>query len=96
MTIPAPSNDNRVVSAPMFKLSLQSIAPGVFSSERLVAFLNAAGEEQYALVDVSFVNEGAQPWLEVRGRIEGGTALIAIPSDGTRVRVPANVVQELK
>jgi ABC-type taurine transport system ATPase subunit len=95
MTIPSPSHDKRVVSSGMFKLSLNSIAPGVFSSERLVAFQDATGETHYALVDVSFVNEGMQPWLEVRGNIEGGTALIALPNDGTRVRVPSTEVQAL-
>jgi hypothetical protein len=95
MSIPRNPHSMAVGSAPMFKLSLQSIAPGVFSSERLVAFIDASGEEQYALVDASFVNEGEHPWLEVRARVDGPIALIALPTDGTRIRVAADRVQEL-
>ena len=94
MSIPAQTNDNLVAFLPMLKLSLDFIGPGVFSSERLVRFLDSSGEQQTALVDALLVHEQGQ-WLEVRGQMQDEeTALISMPTDGTRVIVRRGLVVE--
>lgn len=84
-----------VRSFPMFRLSCTT-EPGLFTNERLVHFTDALGERQSALVDRGFVlEEGGTAWLRVRGFAEGSTVVIALPNDGSRVRVPAAEVEEL-
>jgi hypothetical protein len=89
-----PSNPNliRVVPGPMFRLYC-SVAPGVFSNERLIHSNDASGAKQSALVDRDVVHGDERSWVLVRGVNEGSTVVVALPGDGSRVRVPATSVE---
>jgi hypothetical protein len=73
-----------------------TVGPGVFSHERLIRFKDADGRDQSALVDQGFVRSTSnQFWLEVRGEMYGATAIVAMPNDGSRVRVPLSEVEAI-
>jgi hypothetical protein len=83
-----------VVSWTMFRLFCK-VGPGVFSNERLIQFLDATGQPHSALVDKEFVEEqaGNRSWIWVRATVEGPTAVVALPSDGSRVRVGTEAIE---
>lgn len=80
------------MSWPMFELAC-SVEPGLFANECLIRFQDWAGEPQSAFVNCGLVHRrGASDYLVVRGFLEADSALVSLPSDGSRVRVPATAV----
>lgn len=77
----------------MFRLACV-VNAGIFSSERLIRFAVADGNEYTALVDSSLVHsDGPDSWVSVRKTADAeGRSLVALPSDGARVWVASDLL----